>query len=104
MTKEITHYRYTRGYNFFDYDNEHKIELIKFITKRETEKGYWISEVGSRFEKFVLKESRKRYAYPTKEEAFHNFKRRTQSALDISLNSVKSAKSFLKLTETFEIK
>ena len=101
---KITHYRYTRDYNVFDFKNPYEIKLIEFVTKRETKKGYWISEIGSRLEKFVLKESRKRYAYKTKEEAFENFKKRTESCLEISNNNAKLAESFLELIKDFNIK
>jgi len=51
------------------------LKLIEFKLVRETPKGYWISEhYESKYQfhsplKWVSKTGKKRYAYPTKEEA-----------------------------------
>lgn len=100
----ITHYRYERGYNFFDYENDCYIDLVEFVTVKETKCGFWIRRsdfIFARKDVFVLKDSRKRYAYTTKEEAFNNFKARTEKSLQISLNYAKSARRFLELSKTF---
>ena len=104
----MIHYRYTRDYDFLDFVSGRKISLIEFITKRETKHGYWICRKGwSNYkdaERFVLKNSKKRYAYPTKEEAFNNFKLRTESSLRFAKSNVESAEVFIKLINEFKIK
>jgi hypothetical protein len=108
MNEQITHYRYERDYNFLDRVSFREIGLVQFTTIKETKCGYWICRKGWYSYKdsyvFVLKESRKRYAYPTKKEAFHNFKLRTEKSLEICKNNLESAKIFLKLIDKYEIK
>lgn len=61
-----------------------EISLIEFVLKRETPKGYWIGFKNSHsFKKFVLKDSVKKYAYPTKEAAMINLKKRTKKRIRI---------------------
>ena len=55
---------------------------------KETPKGYWIGyghfgKLHSSWTKWVSKTARKRYAYPTKEEALVNFKARTKKRMEI---------------------
>lgn len=60
--------------------------LERFIAIRETKCGWWIVpsymvyclENADIYQKFVLKTGRKRYAYPTKEEAYNSYKIRKQ--------------------------
>ena len=98
--KEITHYRYVRDYGFFQPLCE-RIELVKFKTLRETKQGYWIGE-GDAEERFVLKDSRKRYAYPTKKEAFNSFKIRTRKSAGYAQKDLDNARRFLDLIDKFE--
>lgn len=65
------------------------LKLITFNLHRETPKGYWIGH-GQIMEgylrstsKWVSKTGRKRYAYPTKEQAMHNFMKRTEKRKEI---------------------
>jgi len=53
-----------------------KIVLEEYDVVKETPKGYWIGW-GDRKYKFVLKTSKKKYAYPTKEGAMVNYLKRT---------------------------
>jgi hypothetical protein len=66
-----------------------KLELREFNLQKETPKGYWI---GYGFihphslrgqARWVSKTCRKRYAYPTKEEALLNFVKRTEKRMRI---------------------
>lgn len=74
-----------------DYDGElvaprfpnPKLELRKYDLIKETPKGYWIGYKGFSFKKWIPKNSRKRYAYPTKEEALKNFILRTKKRVKI---------------------
>ena len=75
-----------------DYDYEYcapsfpnpKLELRTYDLIKETEKGYWIGyKQFSTWKKWIPKKSKKRYAYPTKEEAMINFIKRTKSRIKI---------------------
>lgn len=101
MTLNIPHYRYIRSYPFLDAD-DYKIELEEYKSVRETKMGYWL-EINRYKEKFVLKVSTKRYAYPTKKEAFNNFKIRTKRSLEYSRRDSNNALIFLKLIKDFKI-
>lgn len=48
---------------------------------KETSKGYWIGDFI--FKKWISKTSKKRFAYPTKEEALTNFIKRTEKRIKI---------------------
>ena len=52
-----------------------RLELRTFEMVKETPKGYWISLYGLSYSKkrWISKTSRKRFAYPTEEEALRNF-------------------------------
>ena len=93
---EMKFYRYeTVQYASMDVDGEYcsspypnpKLELSIYNMLAETPKGYWIGYgkidgLHNRF-KWVSKTARKRFAYPTKEEALHNFIKRTEKRLSI---------------------
>lgn len=58
-----------------------KLVLMEFNLHKETPKGYWIgygnlTEGYRSSSTWVSKTSKKRYAYPTKEEALNNFVKR----------------------------
>lgn len=83
-------YRYElRNYasldEFGDVAGHHtSVNLSTYHLIKETPKGYWIGFGGpfiswkSDWKKWVSKTSRKRFAYPTKEEALHGFIKRTE--------------------------
>ena len=55
------------------------IVLDEYILKRETPAGYWIGwKYTDKPYKWIPKVSKKRFAYPTKEEALTNLIKRTQ--------------------------
>ena len=103
-------YRYNRntrssGSNL-DYEGEfvknsyvsynYNIDLDEYKIIKETEKGYWIELYSfSDAKKWVSKTAKKRYAYPTKEEALFNFKKRTESAVKILSARLNEAKAYL---------
>jgi hypothetical protein len=53
------------------FDSRPSVHLRVFRVARETPKGVWLAEYG--FEKFVLNDARKRFAYPTIELARESF-------------------------------
>lgn len=60
--------------------------LDVFIAIKETPKGYWIKKYGEHKypwtkKRFVLKKSKRRYAYPTKEEAWNSYRIRAQKRI-----------------------
>ncbi|MCP4053735.1 MAG: hypothetical protein GY739_11850 [Mesoflavibacter sp.] len=100
MNLNIPHYRYERCYGLMADIKE--IELIEFKTIKETPFGYWIQN-GWLKKKFVLKHSSKRYAYPTKEEAFNSFKIRTIKSFHYASRDVENAKTFIDLINKHEL-
>lgn len=63
------------------------LELHEYVLYKETPKGYWIClefwKNGGHGKRWISKTSRKRYAYPTKEEAMNNFLKRTEKRIKI---------------------
>ena len=95
------------------------IDLTVFRMLRETECGYWIiSDHFKRYEKpwpdgivrmaerskrWISKTSRKRFAYPTKEEALNNFKKRKERQIywaDANIARATAALSELEFRES----
>jgi hypothetical protein len=103
-------YRYeTVEYASIGWDGEYtrskypnpKLELRTFDLISETLKGYWIGYSGLRPLKFkwISKTSKKRYAYPTKEEALNGYISRTKRRLDILNYQLSSCKIGIDLAE-----
>lgn len=81
-----------------------RLLLNEFTLLRETPKGYWISRNGLEYNRrWIPKESKKRFAYPTKEEAMINFMKRTERHIDLLRWRLKYAKDALNLAK-FEFK
>lgn len=92
---------------FYQYDTSTweyypKITLTEFESVKETPCGYWIIRANLPHwiqlpkKRWISKTSRKRFAYPTKQEALTSFimrKKRQIQILDIQLDSAKSALS-----------
>ena len=90
-------YRYEAvSYADIDHDGEYvrpripnvEIVLTDFNLHKETLKGYWIGyghpDNGLQsHSRWVSKTARKRYAYPTKEEALTNYIKRTERRIGI---------------------
>jgi hypothetical protein len=61
-----------------------KLELRTYDLIKETEKGYWIGYKNfSSWKKWIPKTSKRRFAYPTKQEAMKNFITRTKRRIKI---------------------
>ncbi len=88
---EISTYVSMSDYGYgTDYLSYNRLNLITLNLHKETPKGYWIG-YGDKTglfstSKWVSKTGKKRYAYPTKEEALVNFTKRTERRMGI-LNS-----------------
>ena len=83
-------YRYDsiNGYGYM------KVCLEEYEVERETPCGYWIR--GER--KWVPKDGKKRYAYPTKEEALESFRARKRRQIGILRKQLANAEVFLNMT------
>jgi hypothetical protein len=66
------------------------VYLREFHVIKYTEKGAWIEQYGQ--ERFVLKDARKRYACPSKEEALESFRARKKRQILILTSQLERAK------------
>lgn len=87
----MTFYRYVIVDMGYDYPCP-EIRLHKFFLVKETPKGYWIRPSHSLKQRWISKTSKKRYAYPTKEEAAVNLKKRTEIYVGILERKLANAK------------
>jgi hypothetical protein len=78
-----------------------KIEERKYKVIKKTKCGYWI-KLFSCFDdkKWVSKNSKKRFAYPTKQEAMNSFKFRKKRQIEILEDKLKKAREALCLIDT----
>jgi len=79
-----------------------KVVLSTYVLVRETTMGYWIGHGPAKAIKWISKTSKKRFAYPTKEEALRSLIRRSELRLyclkwDVGLveDGLKTAKAML---------
>lgn len=71
------------------------IVLKTYEILKETPKGYWI-RVRHYWKKWVSKDGRKRYAYPTKAEALNNFKLRKEKQKEILKSRLNEVEQLLR--------
>jgi hypothetical protein len=100
--EEKIFYRYSFvQYAAHDEDNElvspmfpnPTVQLTEYVLKQETDKGYWIGFKGiDTWRKWIPKISRKRFAYPTKEQALLNLKMRTMKRIRILQQQIEFSK------------
>lgn len=90
-------------YSFFDSHDtiNTSLEILKFTVISETPCGYWIKPYSDVKKKWISKTSKKRYAYPTIQEARVNFIKRTEKRLKILKNQVSFVEEALRKVETF---
>lgn len=72
-----------------------RVELSEFYLLKETPKGYWISYQWDKkgdYKRWVSKNGKSRFAYPTREEALYNFKKRKQRQITILKGKLNDAK------------
>ena len=78
-------YRYEEWcYSSSAWDRDVKILELSYNAIKKTPKGYWLDVDGD--EKWVSDSARKRFAYPTKEEAFQSFIYRKKRQIKILEN------------------
>lgn len=113
----MKHYRYQEqiqnaGYmdefDFFhmaSYDNV-SLKLEEWDVVKETPKGYWIRQNIEPFwasdDMWVSKTSRKRFAYPTKEEALESFLIRKRKYLGHLERNLTNTKRLIQLAENLK--
>ena len=107
-TCNVQFYRYEcQEYASHDYNGEliasphpnPKLELRTYDLLKETEKGYWIGYQGFSLKKWIPKKSKRRYAYPTKEEALTNFITRTKRRVNILQRQIECCQISISLAE-----
>ena len=117
-------YRYeARTYAEHDFDGElvspkisiPELQLMEFNLHKETPKGYWIGYGHLSYgywtgrpnlrsnSRWVSKTARKRYAYPTKEEALQNYIKRTERRIKILKNQLYDCQFSLKNAKAIKL-
>jgi hypothetical protein len=82
-----------------------KVEIREYDLLKETLKGYWVGYLNpfgvslGDWQKWVSKTSKKRFAYPTKEEAMVNFIKRTEKRVNILDRQLQVCKISLNLAK-----
>jgi hypothetical protein len=110
----MKHYRYQSKITYDEFaPPKVSIELIEFDSIKETRAGYWIIEsIYMRYytrginhikKRFVLKNSRKRFAYPTKDEAMNSFKIRANKRVSYLKRDLSNAELIIKKLEHEQI-
>ena len=80
-------------YRYTDCDSLGNLRYSVYKLDKETDKGYWIE--GHSYRKWISKTSRKKFAYPSKEDALKSFKLRKQSQIQIITKQLEGAKRAL---------
>jgi hypothetical protein len=93
-----------------EFDNFHPTKYIdvhleseEWFLVKETPKGYWITDKYGIFKKWISKTSRKRYAYPTKEEALKSYMIRKKIHIEILQKKLDIAKRGLELAKNITL-
>jgi hypothetical protein len=87
---------------------EIKVHLQEYRVVKETPKGVWLqqqssfSKFGDSDRRFVLKDARKRFACPTKEQAMESFEARKKAQIRIYTARIKRAEKALLDLERFK--
>ncbi len=88
MIENKRFYRYKTEALYREYGATVTAVLVTYVAVKETPKGYWIKEWGKQhFEwqqkaKWISKTSRRRFAYPTKKEAWNSYRNRVQRRVE----------------------
>lgn len=99
--KEVLYYRVD------EFDNPipgHRKKLVvhEYPVLKETEKGVWIGFCWEE-RRFVRKSGRKRFAWPSEEEAYESFKARKRKQIRILLAQIHAAEEFLFMAESRDV-
>lgn len=96
------------GFDAFDnfvryYNDDVSVVLEEYSLLKETPKGYWITDTWGVWKKWISKTSRKRFAYPTKEEALISFRIRTTRRATYLERDLRDVDKALKIAENIEL-
>ena len=80
----------------------HEIGCLTYAVLKETPKGFWIDYGGEK--KFVLNDSRRRFAHRTQAEALTSFIARKQAQVRILKSQLKAAEAALWLAQQEQAK
>lgn len=80
-----------------------QINFDEYEITKETPKGYWIEDfiIGK---KWVSKTARKRFAYPTKQEALEGFIKRSERYASILSDRLNSVQRSIEIAKEMELK
>lgn len=85
-----------RGQKLYRYVNSYgHIALREYPVLRETRGGKWVMDILGSTEHWVSNYSKKRLAYPTKEEALINFIKRTERHIMLAEDNLEHSKKAL---------
>jgi len=85
-------------YKDIRYTDRVRIHLNEYVLVKETLKGYWIKDDWDKYDdhkRWVSKDGKSRYAYPTKEEAMVNFLARKKRQIEILEYKLRNARMAL---------
>lgn len=89
----------------YDFDMRRMKPRLSFFALKVTAitpQGYWIAGEGLKKPKIQLNGAKARWAYPTKDEAFHAFSFRKRKHIRILESELDYAKDQLRLAELYE--
>lgn len=95
-----------RVYKLYRFDTYRKgyggrgLTIREFYVMSETPKGWWINVDGKKT--WISKTAKKRYAYPTREEALESFRCRKTAFVKHAQNMLEVAKTDLKIAGTLD--
>ena len=92
------YYRYKANAYINDLSDTVYLWLDEYPVVKKTPKGAWIHPYGYQKPKFILDNSKKKWAYPSKEEAYIYFRRRTEKHYLLVERQLKEIKTKLDLT------
>lgn len=83
----------------------YKVEVIlnEYHSVKETPKGHWITNPLKIYKTWISNTSKKRYAYPTKEEALNSFRIRNMKRLTYLKRDLGNVNEALRLAEQIEL-
>lgn len=87
----------------FDPDYDNKPWLREFEVVKETTCGYWIEVLYREKDRWISKITRKKYAYPTKEEALIGYIKRKEKYIWHLERKLKDAKEALANTKGIDL-
>jgi hypothetical protein len=99
--EHVTGYADEEGYGSKTHSSTLHVGPRIYLVTRETAKGWWIHDGCD--EKWVSKTSKRRFAYPTKAEALHNYKARKLRQIKILKAQLDRAETGLKIADTVDV-